>query len=149
MRIQLILFNVLMVILMISGCSSATSVPPTSLPPTATTVPTPAISTDDILGTWGFGGAFIQFSDDGTYRKGWEIDSLEDDPFIMGTFQLDENSGVLTIQPQLAPDCLSPGVYAVKITADGVWLHLSLVEDACELRAENTRKYSPYKRVQE
>jgi hypothetical protein len=149
MRNQLILFSVLMVILAISGCSSAASVPPTSILPTATTVPAPVISTEDFLGTWSFGGAFIQFSEDGTYRKAWEIESLEDDPFIMGTFQFDDNSSALTIQPQSAPDCLNPGVYAVKITADGVWLHLALIEDACELRAENTKKYSPYKRVQE
>jgi hypothetical protein len=67
----------------------------------------------------------------------------------MGNFLFDENSGVLTIQPLLAPDCLDPGTYSAKITTDGVWLHFTLVEDACELRAENTKKYSPYKRVQE
>ena len=150
MRIQIILFSALITILFITGCSTTTSVLPTTMPPTATIVPTPAISTEDILGIWTLGGAFVQFSEDGTYRIAWEVESLKNDPFIVGNFQFDENSNVLTFERTMAENCHNiPGDYEIQLTADEVWMRLTLVEDACESRVEYTAKYSPYKRIHE
>ena len=127
-------------LMLLSGCGTATPDPTATPLPTETPAPILAMSADDIIGIWQLGigdhATFFQFDEDGTYRGAQRVlTNLQDSQQQLGQFTLE--AGLLTlVTSDESPLCAGQsGTYEV-LLLEGGQISFTLKEDPCTIRTE-------------
>lgn len=131
-----------MVLIVLGACApakqTAVEEPPESTSDLITAV-------EDLAGTWHrtkkspFGGDYRQYNLDGTYSVADNVESLQTNPKVSGTFWFDGDMFNVQDQNGKAPwdECVASqavGIYKIHKLADGK-VKFELIEDACEMRS--------------
>jgi hypothetical protein len=120
----------------LAACAGLQPAPP-AVPPT----PIPSITAEELIGIWrdadtGGTGGYLQFNQDGTYRRAAAIPWLETAPFEEGKCRLEATLMTFTTSSK-SKECRGQnGSYEVELTEERE-LIFGLVEDSCQARTNH------------
>ena len=91
----------------------------------------------EVLGTWRFSETdFTRFKEDGTVHEAYSFAQLDDDPYAVNRYSLEEGRlSLRELSVSGVPPCGSrPGVYEIRLLQSG-GLQIIVLSDACGPRA--------------
>lgn len=156
-----------LILALLAGCGTPTAAPTTPIPAADTPTPipptvTPAIyrtagpyeegytvitSAEEMIGTWHIESYYVRFDADGTFRQAYAFESLDSQPYAVGTYAFEDGAMVITeISVTDVPSCGSKsGSYEARLLDSGK-LKIATISEPCVPRARDlAQEYEPYR----